>query len=130
MGIPAALALAWLINANAGYILLITMVGQYLIYETFRFCCHVHENWFVQNASSASATMAHHSWGIMMDINMNDLPIADWLMGWYLKRGLLGHVFNSYDETRKPGSGRRSKNTLKPLAAAALNPVGARLAVS
>jgi DNA-binding transcriptional MocR family regulator len=36
----------------------------------------------------------------MMDINMNlTFPIADWVMGTSdLNRGLLGHVFNGYDE--------------------------------
>src|SRR3546814_18585019 len=38
-----------IINPNAGYILFITMVAQYLVYETFHNCCHVHETWFVSN---------------------------------------------------------------------------------
>jgi sterol desaturase/sphingolipid hydroxylase (fatty acid hydroxylase superfamily) len=104
MGTPAALALAWLVNANAGYILLVTMVGQYLLYETFHYCCHVHENWFVRNMPFVNSIRrhhaAHHNQGLMMDINMNlTFPIADWLMGTSdLKRGLLGHLFNGYSE--------------------------------
>jgi hypothetical protein len=37
----------------------------------------------------------------MMKYNMNlTFPIADWLMGSSdLRRGLLGHLFNGYDET-------------------------------
>jgi hypothetical protein len=31
---------------NAGYILMVTIVGQYLIYESFHYCCHVRDNWF------------------------------------------------------------------------------------
>ena len=30
------------INPNAGYVVFITMIGQYMVYETFHFCCHVH----------------------------------------------------------------------------------------
>src|SRR5438105_14560122 len=37
------------INANAGYVFFITMVAQYLIYETFHYCCHVRDNWFVRS---------------------------------------------------------------------------------
>ena len=104
MGIPAALALALLVNANAGYILLVTMVGQYLIYETFHYFCHSHENWFVRNMPLVNTIRrhhtAHHNQGLMMGINMNlTFPIADWVMGTSdLRRGLLGHIFNGYSE--------------------------------
>jgi len=104
MGTPFALALGWLINPNAGYVLMVTIVGQYLIYETFHYCCHVHENWFVRNVPFVNTIRrhhtAHHNQGIMMDRNMNlTFPIADWFMGTSdLDRGLLGHIFNGYDE--------------------------------
>ena len=49
-----------MINLNAGYIVFLTMVGQYLLYETFHFCCHVPENAFVsriqERADTASTT--------------------------------------------------------------------------
>jgi hypothetical protein len=102
LGVPFALALAWLVNPNAGYILMVTIVGQYLIYETFHYCCHVHDNWFVRNVPFVNTIRrhhtVHHSQGIMMDIDMNlTFPIADWLMGTSdLDRGLLGHLFNGY----------------------------------
>lgn len=101
-GAPFALALAWLVNANAGYVLMVTIVGQYLIYETFHYCCHVHENWFVRHMPFVNTIRrhhtAHHNQGIMMERNMNlTFPIADWLMGTSdLDRGLLGHIFNGY----------------------------------
>ena len=102
LGVPFALLLGWAINPNAGYILMITIVGQYLIYETFHYCCHVHDNWFVRympfvNTIRRHHTM-HHNKGIMMTHNMNlTFPIADWLMGTSdLDRGLLGHIFNGY----------------------------------
>jgi hypothetical protein len=103
LGTPFAFLLGWLINPNAGYILMITIVGQYLIYETFHYCCHVRDNWFVRympfiNTIRRHHTV-HHNKGIMMDINMNlTFPIADWLMGTSdLNRGLLGHLFNGYN---------------------------------
>ena len=105
---------AQLINPNAGYILFITMVGQYLIYEAFHYCCHVKDNAFVRNMPFINTIRrhhtAHHNQGIMMHYNMNlTFPIADWFMGTSdLRRGLLGHVFNGYDE-------RHVRDELKPI---------------
>ena len=107
---------AWLVNPNAGYILFITMVGQYLVYETFHYCCHVHENRFVRNMPFVNTIRrhhtAHHNQGIMMHYNMNlTFPIADWLMGTSdVKRGLLGTLFNGY-------SNEHVKEELKPIIA-------------
>ena len=92
-------------NPNVGYILFITMVGHYLVYETFHFCCHVKENWFVRNMPFINTIRrhhaAHHNMGIMMHKNMNlSFPIADWVMGTSdVKRSLLGTIFNGYDES-------------------------------
>ena len=103
-----------LINPNAGYIVALTMVAQYLTYETMHFCCHVHENWFVRNMPFVNTIRrhhtAHHNMGIMMKYNMNlTFPIADWFLGTSdLKRGLLGHLFNGY-------SNRHVKEELKPI---------------
>ena len=105
-----------LINANAGYILFITMVGQYLIYETFHYCCHVHENWFVRNMPFINTIRrhhtAHHNQGIMMKYNMNlTFPIADWFLGSSdVKRSLPGTLFNGYDD-------RHVREELKPVIA-------------
>jgi hypothetical protein len=93
-----------LINMNAAYVLFATMVGQYLVYESFHYCCHVHENGFVRNCPFINTIRrhhtAHHNQGIMMKYNMNlTFPIADWVMGSSdLRRGLLGHLFNGYSE--------------------------------
>jgi hypothetical protein len=113
-------ALGWtaaqLVNANAGYILYLTMVGHYVLYETFHFCCHVHENAFVRHMPFVNTIRrhhtAHHNQGIMMHKNMNlTFPVADWIMGTSdLNRGLLGHLFNGYDETHV-------KPELKPIVA-------------
>lgn len=101
-------------NANAGYVVVVTMVAQYLLYETFHYCCHVHENWFVRTMPFINTIRrhhtAHHNQGIMMKYNMNlTFPIADWFMGSSdLNRGLLGHLFNGYSE-------KHIKEELKPI---------------
>ena len=107
---------AQLINVNAGYVVFITMIGHYMVYETFHFCCHVPENSFVRRMPLVNTIRrhhaAHHNLGIMMHVNMNlSLPLADWAMKTSdLQRGLLGHLFNGYDETH-------IKAELKPLIA-------------
>ena len=103
-------------NANAGYIVFLTMVGYYLTYETFHYCCHVHENWFVRNMPFINTIrrhhILHHNFGIMMKYNMNlSFPIADWFMGTSdLRRGLIGHLFNGYSD-------KHQKEELKPIIA-------------
>jgi hypothetical protein len=104
LGIPAALLLALLINPNAGYVLMATIVGQYLLYETFHYCCHVHDNWFVRNTPLVNTIRrhhtAHHNLGLMMKVNMNlTFPIADWFMRTSdVDRSLFGTLFNGYNE--------------------------------
>ncbi|TDV39213.1 hypothetical protein C7405_101330 [Paraburkholderia caballeronis] len=101
-------------NANAGYIVFITMVAMYLTYETFHYCCHVHDNWFVRNMPFVNTIRrhhtAHHNMGIMMKYNMNlTFPIADWVLGTTdLRRSLPGTLFNGYSE-------RHVKEELKPI---------------
>ncbi len=104
LGTPFAWLLAQAVNGNAGYILMVTIVGQYLIYETFHYCCHVHDNGFVRHTPFVNTIRrhhtAHHNYGIMMSHNMNlTFPIADWLMGTSdLDRGLVGTLLNGYNE--------------------------------
>lgn len=105
---------AQLINANAGYVVFITMIGHYLVYETFHFCCHVPENALVRRLPLVNTIRrhhaAHHNMGIMMHVNMNlTFPLADWFMGTSdLRRGLLGHLFNGYSQAHV-------KDELKPV---------------
>ena len=93
-----------LINPNAGYVVFITMIGHYMVYETFHFCCHVKDNWFVRNMPFVNTIRrhhaAHHNMGIMMHCNMNlTFPIADWALKTSdLQRGLIGHLFNGYSD--------------------------------
>jgi hypothetical protein len=93
-----------LINPNAGYVVFITMIGHYMVYETFHFSCHVKDNWFVRNMPFINTVRrhhaAHHNMGIMMHCNMNlTFPIADWALKTSdLQRGLIGHLFNGYSD--------------------------------
>ena len=85
------------------------MIGHYMVYETFHFCCHVPENSLLRRMPLVNTIRrhhaAHHNMGIMMHVNMNlTFPIADWAMKTSdLKRGLLGHLFNGYDERARQG---------------------------
>jgi hypothetical protein len=105
-----------IIDLNAGYIVFLTMVAQYLLYETFHYCCHVRENWFVRNMPFINTIRrhhtAHHNMGIMMKYNMNlTFPIADWILGSSdLRRSLLGTLFNGYSD-------KHVKEELKPVIA-------------
>ncbi len=113
LGVVAAVSalLGWLVSLllgpNAGYMVPITMIGHYLVYETFHFCCHIPENAFVRHCPLINTIRrhhrAHHNMGIMMHINMNlTLPLADWMLGTSdLDRGLWGHLFNGYDITHQ-----------------------------
>ena len=113
--VPVAAALAWLWSLNAGLLFITTTTSLYLVYETFHYCSHVEDNWFVRNMPFVNTIRrhhaAHHNKGIMMERNMNlTFPIADWLFGTSdLNRGLLGHLFNGYDERYvKPDIDRRA----------------------
>ncbi|WP_137892812.1 sterol desaturase family protein [Ramlibacter sp. 2FC] len=115
-GLPLGYLASRFLSPNLGYVVFITMVGQYLVYETFHYCCHVHENWFVRHMPFINTIRrhhtAHHNMGIMMKYNMNlTFPIADWFMDTTdLRRGLLGHLFNGYSE-------KHVKEELKPVIA-------------
>jgi len=91
-------------GTNVGYIVFMTMVGHYLLYEFMHYCCHVKENRFVRSVPFVNTIRrhhaAHHNLGIMMHKNMNlTFPIADWYMGTSdVKRGLLGTLLNGYEE--------------------------------
>ncbi|MEO8345812.1 MAG: fatty acid hydroxylase family protein [Betaproteobacteria bacterium] len=107
---------AQLINPNAGYVVFITMIGHYMVYETFHFCCHVPENSIVRGLPLVNTIRrhhaAHHNLGIMMHCNMNlTFPVADWALNTSdLRRGLLGHLFNGYSD-------KYVKEELKPVMA-------------
>jgi hypothetical protein len=92
-------------SSNAAWLLICTTTGMYLNYELFHWCCHVKDDRIVRFIPFVNTLrrhhIAHHNTAIMMDWNMNlTYPIADWLFGTSdLRRGLLGHLFNGYDQT-------------------------------
>src|SRR5256885_1220415 len=102
MSAAAALVLAALWSANAGWLLVATTTGVYLNYELFHWGCHVKDDRIVRRIPFMNTIrrhhIAHHDQGIMMGTNMNlTYPIADWLFGTSdLDRGLVGHIFNGY----------------------------------
>ena len=49
-----------IINPNAGYVVFSTKIGHYMVYETFHFCCHVPESWFVRNMPLVNTIRRHH----------------------------------------------------------------------
>ena len=116
---PAALVAGWLFTPNIGWLLICTTTCIYLTYEFMHFCCHVHDNWVVRNCPFVNTIRrhhtAHHNQSIMMERNMNlTFPIADWLFGTSdLDRGLLGHLFNGFDERYLRTDMRKSARTPK-----------------
>ena len=119
MSTGPALLLGWLIAPNVGWLVMCTTTSIYLLYEFMHFCCHVDENWFVRNCPFVNTIRrhhrAHHAQSVMMETNMNlTFPIADWMFGTSdLDRGLLGHLFNGYDETYIKKDLRKSARTPK-----------------
>jgi hypothetical protein len=123
MSIPAALVLGWLVSPNTGWLFITTTTSMYLIYEFMHFCCHVDDNAFVRNMPFVNTIRrhhtAHHNQSIMMERNMNlTFPVMDWLFGTSdLNRGLLGHLFNGYDERYLKKDMRKTARTPKVPAA-------------
>jgi hypothetical protein len=103
MSAAGALVLSLIWSANAGWLLVCTTAGVYLNYEFFHWGCHVKDDRIVRHIPFMNTIrrhhVAHHNQAIMMGTNMNlTYPIADWLFGTSdLDRGLLGHIFNGYD---------------------------------
>ena len=117
MSTPGALIMGYLISANVGWLLICTTTSLYLIYEFMHFCCHVNDGWFVRTCPFVNTIRrhhtAHHNQGIMMETNMNlTFPVSDWLFGTSdLDRGLLGTLFNGYDEAHLRTDLRKSHRT-------------------
>lgn len=120
MSIPLAIVAGLVVSANVGWLLIATTTSMYLVYEFMHFCCHVEDNWFVRHAPFVNTIRrhhtAHHNQSIMMERNMNlTFPIMDWLFGTSdLDRGLLGHVFNGYDNSHVKQTLRKTSRTPQP----------------
>ena len=119
MSVPPASVVGLSISGNAGWLLISTTIGMYLIYEFMHFCCHVEEGSFVKYCPLVNTLRrhhtAHHSHSIMMEKNMNlTFPISDWLFGTSdLKRGLMGHLFNGYNNKHVKAGLRHTNHTPK-----------------
>ena len=117
MSIPAALILGGVVSANTGWLFITTTTSMYLIYEFMHFCCHIDDNWFVRNTPFINTIRrhhtAHHNQNIMMERNMNlTFPVMDWVFGTSdLNRGLLGTVFNGYNERHVKTDMRKTSAT-------------------
>jgi hypothetical protein len=111
------LILSWLWSANAGWLLVATTTAVYLNYELFHWGCHVKDDRVIRHIPFMNTIrrhhIAHHDQAIMMGTNMNlTYPIADWLFGTSdLDRGLLGHVLNGYDASRRKRDLKKARAT-------------------
>lgn len=102
--IPGATLFHLVLTPNIGWLFISTTTSIYLIYEFMHFCCHTEENRFVRSMPFVNTIRrhhtAHHNSRLMMEKNMNlTFPFSDWLFGTSdLDRGLLGHLFNGYND--------------------------------
>jgi hypothetical protein len=106
VAIPPALIIGWLISANAGYIVIVTMAGYYLMYEGLHTLSHLDDarHPYLKHIPLVNTVrrmhVVHHTLGFMQTRNFNlTFPICDALFGTSdLDRGLLGTVFNGTSE--------------------------------
>ena len=105
MGAPIALAIEYVLSANAAWIFVFALVFHYLTYEVFHLCCHLPDSRVLRNVPFINTIrrhhQAHHNPAIMTETNMAlTFPLIDWLLGTSdLNRGLIGHLFNGYSGT-------------------------------
>jgi hypothetical protein len=102
MAIPPALLAGWLISANAGYLVVLTMAAYYLLYEGLHTLSHLEDDDypFLKYMPLVNTVRRmhyiHHVLGFMQTRNFNlTFPICDSLFGTSdLDRGLIGTLFN------------------------------------
>lgn len=100
--LPFALLTGWLMSPNAGYLVIITMAGYYLLYEGLHTLSHVDDDKYpILKYVPLINTVRrmhyiHHVLGFMQTRNFNlTFPICDYLFGTSdLDRGFLGTLFN------------------------------------
>ncbi len=98
--LPFALLLGLLWSANAGYIVMVTMAGYYLMYEGLHTLSHVTDNRFLDALPLVNTVrrmhVLHHHPDFMHTRNFNlTFPICDALFGTSdLNKGLWGTLFN------------------------------------
>jgi hypothetical protein len=102
VSIPPALLVGWLISANAGYVVVLTMAAYYLLYEGLHTLSHLDDERhpYLQHIPLINTVRRmhymHHVLGFMQTRNFNlTFPICDALFGTSdLDRGLVGTLFN------------------------------------
>jgi hypothetical protein len=109
--VPPALIAGQLISANAGYIVVLTMAGYYLMYEGLHTLSHLDDERYpwLRHVPLVNTVRrmhyVHHVLGFMQTRNFNlTFPICDALFGTSdLDRGLVGTLFNgpSHEHVRK-----------------------------
>ncbi|MCA9915842.1 MAG: sterol desaturase family protein [Anaerolineae bacterium] len=109
--LPAALLAGWLFSANAGYMIVLTMTGYYLLYEGLHTLSHLDDERhpylkYIPLVNTVRRMhYIHHVLGYMQTKNFNlTFPICDYLFGTSdLDRGFLGTMFNgsSHDHMRR-----------------------------
>lgn len=100
--VPPAIVAGLLISANAGYIIVISMAGYYLLYEALHTLSHLDDarHSYLKYVPLINTVRRmhyiHHVLGFMQTRNFNlTFPICDALFGTSdLDRGLVGTLFN------------------------------------
>jgi len=98
--LPVAVVLGILWSGNAGYIVMITMSGYYLVYEGLHTLSHIENSPFLDRVPLVNTVrrmhVTHHNPDFMHTRNFNlTFPICDALFGTSdLTKGVLGTLFN------------------------------------
>lgn len=98
--LPLALLAGWIWSANAGYIVMLTMAGYYLMYEGLHTLSHIENSPFLDNLPLVNTVrrmhVLHHNPEFMHTHNFNlTFPICDALFGTSdLRKGVIGTLFN------------------------------------
>lgn len=102
--LPAALLVAFLWSANAGYVVMVTMAGYFLMYEALHAMSHIENSPFLDRLPLVNTVrrmhVLHHNPEFMGTRNFNlTFPICDVLFGTSdLKKGLFGTLFNGMSD--------------------------------
>jgi hypothetical protein len=107
--LPAALLLGYLWSANAGYIVMLTMAGYFLMYEGLHTLSHIENSPFLDKLPLVNTVrrmhVLHHNPEFMGTRNFNlTFPICDALFGTSdLDKGVWGTLFNGMsNDAMKP----------------------------
>lgn len=107
--LPAALVLAAVWSANAGYIVMLTMAGYFLMYEGLHTLSHLTDERhpylkYIPLVNTVRRMhVVHHDLGFMQTRNFNlTFPICDALFGTSdVDRGVIGTLLFGYREARR-----------------------------